>query len=216
MKINRLLVFLCVVAGMTAVARADLIGTGSWSKEAAGAYDRWVLTVTPAPGDIMSGFDIRIVNSLGNLNNNGNAFSSDGNKGVYTNFLLHQNHNDGDITDLVTNGPFVSSTSLKSNFGVTTNTGASYAAGFSSTLELAELVVPTGTITSPETQFTVTSQSYTSQPARYFLADSTPRNIVIGSAIPEPSTLSLVGRGLGRPALLRAPARSQSAFHFLM
>jgi len=194
MKTRLFLTFLGVAACMAATAQASVIG--SWSMEiASGSLDRWVLTLTPTAGETMAGFDISVSDTQlrDAFNNNGLGvpFSTSGNKGSFTIFLLHQTHSSGAVQDLVVTGGWVDDDNIKANLAVTADPGA-YAAGFSSALALLEVVVPTGTIVSPMTELSVTSESYPTEPAHYFLPSGAPGNIIM----PEPSTLLLLAAGL--------------------
>jgi len=156
---KKVVLLLGILALTASVARADLLGT--WSKETTASYDRWVLTVTPTAGEIMTGFDLSVYDpnylqtvlggdDVGIFKNSGTALKTrtsgslvypakDGN----TDFLVYKKH--GATTDLLVSNEGVDTTVLYGSFARTSNTGALYPNGWSSALELLEVIVPVGT-----------------------------------------------------------------------
>ena len=187
MKLKVILLCVGMLASMCAAVQADAIGV--WSKEAAGPYDRWVLTVTPDAGAVMNAFDITVGGS--GFQNNGNPFNGE-TKDLNTDFLLLKNYfDDVPVTNLVVYGEYVYPSVLAGNFAAT-QTG-DYAGVWSSALPLLEIIVDSGAVTDPLAQLSVGSASYAGQPAHYYdvLGDSFDIAIV-----PEPGTLALLATGL--------------------
>jgi hypothetical protein len=126
------------------VAYAEVVG--SWTKDSGVAgMDRWTLKVTPTASEVMSGFDIAVFDSAANdvFANNENAFGLLVNSNSH--FLLSASHSSGSITDLVVASSWVDGTVLTGGFAVAAGAGASYPNGWSSALNLLQVVVPTGT-----------------------------------------------------------------------
>jgi hypothetical protein len=190
-----LLLAVCVVLMVASAAQAYIVG--SWaSEDAGGGLTRWVLTATPIDGEIMNGFDIGIYDVKTTTPRN-NYFKDNTNiifeagKNSDTSFLLNENHVDAEentVTDLLVTYKTETANKLGGAFVVAS--GGAFEDGWSSALELAEIVVTTGTVTDPLTQLKVVESDGTGSYG-WVLAD----NHLVPFGYPEPSTLVMLATG---------------------
>jgi hypothetical protein len=151
--------------------------TGSWSSEDAGSgLDRWVLTVIPPSGKTMTGFDIMVFDpQFRGLFVTGNAPIFKAGKDLDTSFLLQKSHSKvpppGSVNDL---GVLLESEDTDWIAGAfALASGGIYDGGWSSPLELIEILVPHGTLTDPANELL----------------------LLRSDGSPEPSTLVLLAAG---------------------
>ena len=177
------------------VAYAEVVG--SWTKDSGVAgMDRWTLKVTPTASEVMTGFDIAVFDSAAHevFANNEVAFGTSVNGNSH--FLLATSHSQGQIADLVVASYYVDSTILTGGFAVAAGTGAAYPNGWSSALNLLQVVVPTGTYG---------AVGANGMPVGMSIGDSAKLGSALylgasGNApvvfVPEPGTLALLATGL--------------------
>ena len=189
---KKVLMLLCVAALMPGLASADIIG--AWSYEDAGALDRYVLTVTPTAGETMWGFDILVMDPTysGNFVTGGGDIFKAG-KDSDTSFLLDKSHSPPfpPVNDLVVASEAEGTSYLLGSFAVAG--GGNYASGWSGELELLEILVDKGSLTSADLSVldsTATSAAFVA------IGDVENPTLVHLSIIPEPSTLVLLVCGL--------------------
>jgi hypothetical protein len=192
-RINSIRIAMCVCVVLMAVtsAQATIVGSGTWSREVASAdLDRLVLTVQLFNHEeTMTGFDIAIYDPLsrGLFVTGGDPIFKAG-KDLDTSFLLNKNHKAGTVTvtDLVVAGDWEDGNLLQAGFAYAA--GGAYEGGWTGALQLAEILVPTGSFSNPYADLTATrTGTYQGWP-RCDLGE-----IMIG---PEPSTLALLATGL--------------------
>jgi hypothetical protein len=212
---KKVVLFMAMVALMTSVAHAELIG--SWAKTTTGAYDRWVLTVTPTAGEFMTGFDVSVTDpnylctllggdDVGVFSNNGVDLKTRTSgsllypaKDTNTDFLVWKKHST--TTDALIVNEGVDSTQLYAAFARSGGTGALYPTGWSSALELLEVIVPAGTYSGETTPGLTVAGSLNATGDGW---NPTPMascsNVTGGKAaikiVPEPSTIALLVSGL--------------------
>ena len=198
MKCLTLFAFIFVFAASS--ANADIIG--SWSNEeiAGGSYERWVLTVTPDDGETMTGFDISVLGE-GVTFNTGTAPIFQAGKNEDTSFLLDETSGSPPnvVNNIVATGSMEGSYYIAAGFGITLV--GQYSTGWSSSLELLEVIVPTGGkssggIDDPYTDLTVSNSITWTGPAQArigFGAEAVQSDVTM---VPEPGTLALLAAGL--------------------
>jgi hypothetical protein len=193
---KRLLLMVCVVLVTAGTLCAEVQVPYKWTKESASSgLDRLILTVMPS-GVTVSGFDIMVYDSLfrGVFVTGGDPIFKAG-KDLDTSFLLNTKHGtfpQPTVDDLVVASASESAAHIYGGFAVTG--GGAYAAGWSSPLDLLEILVPTGSVTPSD--LIVTTVDAEGIPTGGGAVCETNQGPGVLVPIPEPGTLALLAGGL--------------------
>ncbi len=197
--------FLVLGAILVAIvpAQASVFGTWSAPIDAGSGLDRYLLIVDCT--EPIKGFDIAIENSQDLFVNNGSVFhaAQDQNTG----FLFQTAHyvaGTGVVGDLAVYAPWVGASLLQAAFSATGN--GIYASGWTSPLNLAEIVVLHGSVADPYSAFSVHLTTDPNAPPMTLLMDNSEIRGPAPLEWPEPGTLVLLltgGIGLAAYALRR-------------
>ena len=199
-----LFVLLVAASVMPSVVYGSVIGT--WAKDnGVAGDDRWTLTVTPNAGETMIGFDVAVFDTNSYTPFVGTAAAFGANADSSTHFLLRSSHGLG-VADLAVATSGVDGGALYGAFSITAETGATYPNGWTSALNLLQIVVPTGTYGAPTAAngWLPVGLSAANDDASNVAEYTTVVNSVIsaypivftGTQSPEPGTLVLLATGL--------------------
>jgi hypothetical protein len=195
----------CLLLAGAVSAQAEIIGV--WGSRTSGDYTIYTLTVAPTAGETITGFDISVNDATGDLvagtgrfvtnTTSPTAFSTS--LDATTHFLLQTAHGSGKsaVTDLslATDASDEATGYLAGGFAATA--GGSYSGGWTSSMNLLQIAVPTSsgvTIGDLLVQNSDWSKDYAVVSA---IVDGVTKDVALTmSSVPEPGTVSLLVAGL--------------------